>query len=102
MFLNASLILELFEGEVRLRLDVISLVTLLLQTGGCGSILTSDETTARANSLQTSQLFVGLKLPTSICFGIYLLPNYGKKYSHDQTNSFLRNDQCLKNISNKI
>ena len=79
MFLNASLILELFEGEVRLRLDVISLVTLLLQTGGCGSILTSDETTARANSFQTSQLFVGLKLPTSICFGIYLLPNYGTR-----------------------
>ena len=54
---------------------------LLLQTGGwwCGSILTSSETTARANSLQTSQLFVGLKLPTSICFGIYLLPNYGTR-----------------------
>ena len=53
---------------------------LLLQTGGwwCGSILTSSETTARANSLQTSQLFVGLKLPTSICFGIYL-PNYGTR-----------------------
>ena len=52
---------------------------ILLQTGavyGGVSILTSSETTAPANSLQTSQLFVAPKLPTSICFGIYLRTNY--------------------------
>ena len=43
---------------------------------GCASILTSETTSL--NSLQTSELFVGLKLTTSISFGIYLLPNYGK------------------------
>ena len=63
--------------KVRSDCDGISLLILLLQTG-CGSILTS-ETTSQPNSAQTSQLFVGLKLPTSICFGIYLLPNYGTK-----------------------
>ena len=43
---------------------------------GCASILTSETTSL--NSLQTSELFVGLKLTTSISFGIYLLPNYGR------------------------
>ena len=64
-------------ASLRSDCDGISLLILLLQTG-CGSILTS-ETTSQPNSAQTSQLFVGLKLPTSICFGIYLLPNYGTK-----------------------
>ena len=44
---------------------------------GCASILTSETTSL--NSLQTSELFVGLKLTTSISFGIYLLPNYGRR-----------------------